>query len=66
MFTVLWRNQMLGTSGYRGTFATEHDARIYRDKEAANSRSFASFEIWTGTPKKPGKAIEGTLVTGVK
>ena len=63
-FTVLVENKMLGTSRYIGTFESEEAARTYRDEQAARSRSFASFEIWTGTPDRPGKPIEGSRVTG--
>jgi len=65
-YTVCWRNSMLGTSGFRGTFATQDEAAAFAAKEASHARSFASFEVWIGTPSNPIKAVEGTLVNGTK
>ncbi len=65
-FTLLHRNAMLGTSRYIGTYVTQYDAEAYAKQEASRSRSFASWEVWTGTPDHPGKAIEGTLIKGDK
>jgi hypothetical protein len=57
-FTVLVRNTMLGTSRYVGTFDDKVAAESYALEEAARSRKFASFEVWTGTPKQPGRATD--------
>lgn len=63
-YTVLVGNSVLGTSRYVGTFDDKIAAEAYALEEAARSRKFASFEVWTGTPKQPGRAtdfhIQGT------
>ena len=64
-YTVLVTNSMLGTSRYVGTFDDKIAAEVYAMEEAARSRKFASFEVWTGTPNKPGKATN-FLVQGTK
>jgi hypothetical protein len=56
MYTVLVRNSLLGTSRYVGTFADKIAAETYAVSEAARSRKFAAFEVWTGTPKQPIRA----------
>jgi len=65
MYTVLIRNSALGTSWYRGTFHDRESAADYINSEASRSRSFVSYELWTGTPQKPGKPL-GNIVHGVK
>lgn len=40
-------------SGYRGTFETLEAAQDYAIRQAARSRKFMTFEVWTGTPRKP-------------
>lgn len=55
-YTVLISNGMLGTSRYVGTFDDKIAAEAYALEEAARSRKFASFEVWTGTPTRPGRA----------
>lgn len=62
-FTVLVKNSMLGSSKYVGTFENKEDAEEYANKEASRSRKFASFQVWTGTPKKPGKEV-GDAING--
>jgi hypothetical protein len=57
-FTVLVKNAALGTSKYVGTFGTQEEAEGYATKEISRSRKFASFEVWTGTPKKPGRFVK--------
>jgi hypothetical protein len=63
-YTVLVRNGALGTSNYVGTFDDKIAAEAYALEEAARSRKFASFEVWTGTPRQPGRAtnffVQGT------
>ncbi len=54
-FTVLVTNDALKTSRYVGEFDSSQDAEEYARREATRSRKFAEFEVWTGTPKKPGK-----------
>ena len=64
-YTVLVSNSMLGTSRYVGTFEDKIAAEAYALEEAARSRKFASFEVWTGTPKQPGRATN-FLVKGTR
>lgn len=64
-YTMFIRNEMLGSSRYRGTFATEEEAREACKREARNARSFATFEVWTGSPQAPGKPIDDSRVRGV-
>jgi len=63
-FTTLQRNEMLGRSHFVGTFDDQITAQAYADAEAARARKFATWEVWTGTPKAPGKPVLGTLVRG--
>jgi len=63
-YTTLVRNEALGTSRFVGTFDDQVTAQAYADAEAAHSRKFATWEIWTGTPKTPIKPLIGTLVRG--
>lgn len=53
-FTVRKINEMLRSASYTGTFDDEASAIEYAKREARNSRSFAYFEVWTGTPRQPG------------
>lgn len=64
-YTVLVTNSMLGTSRYVGTFDDKIAAEVYAMEEAARSRKFASFEVWTGTPKQPSRATD-FIVQGTK
>jgi len=57
-YTVLVTNAALGTSRYVGTFDDKVAAETYAVAEAARSRAFASFEVWTGTPLQPGRATD--------
>lgn len=54
-YTVLVSNAVLGTSKYVGTFDDKIAAEAYALAEAARTRKFASYEVWTGTQKQPGK-----------
>lgn len=63
-FTVYKQNRMLGTAGYEGTFETQEEAQAHADLRAARSRKFASYQVWTGTPQKPGKPV-GLEIHGV-
>lgn len=56
-FTVYVRNELLGKSHYTGTFASQAEAQAYAEREAAQSRKFATFEVWTGTPRAPRKPV---------
>lgn len=60
-FTVYVRNSMLGSAKYVGTFDSKEEAEDYAKKEASRSRKFASFQVWTGTPKKPGKEVDDAI-----
>lgn len=53
-WTVLTKNKMLGTSRYGGTFSSLEAAQQYASTQADRSRSFASFEVFTGSPSYPG------------
>lgn len=64
-YTVLVRNSALGTSRFVGTFDDKIAAEAYAVEEAARSRKFASFEVWTGTPRQPGRATD-FMVQGTK
>jgi len=64
-YTVLVSNSMLGTSRYVGTFDDKIAAEAYALEEAARSRKFASFEVWSGTPRQPGRPTD-FLVQGTK
>lgn len=52
-YTVEIRNAALGTSLFRGTFDDEVTATAYAEVEALRSRKFATYVVWTGTPKTP-------------
>lgn len=54
-YTVLVSNALLGTSKYIGAFDDKIAAEAYAAAEAARTRKFASYEVWTGTAKQPGK-----------
>jgi hypothetical protein len=64
-FTVYERNEMTGHANYVGTFASQADAQAYVDRQVARSRKFATFEVWTGTPKAPRKPVPGTMARGL-
>lgn len=57
MFTVLTKNSMLGTSHYVGNFATSAAAEDYASRQKRQMRSFAGFELWTGTSRNPGRFV---------
>lgn len=63
-YTVNVVNGMLGTARFVGTFDDKIAAETYALSEAARSRKFATYEVWTGTPSKPGRptgfAAQGT------
>ncbi len=62
-FTVLVRNTALGNSKYVGEFATQSDADAYIKAQVHRTRKFVNYEVWTGTPRKPGRAV-GQVVHG--
>ena len=64
-YTTLVSNETLGTSRFVGTFEDQAAAQTYAEVEAARSRRFATWEVWTGTPRSPGKPV-GPLVRGEK
>lgn len=57
-YTVNVRNGMLGTSRFVGTFDDKIAAETYAVSEAARTRTFVSYEVWTGTPQKPVRPTE--------
>ncbi len=63
-FTTLQRNEALGSSRFVGAFDDRVTAQAYADAEASRSRKFATWEVWTGTPRAPGRPVLGTLVRG--
>lgn len=65
-YTSLWRNSMTGNLGFCGTFDSVEAAVAYQDREAERTRSFVTYEVWTGTPRKPGCAVAGTVRRGIK
>ena len=65
-FTVEILNNMLKRRDYRGFFDSEAEAVGYAKKEAGRSRKFATFTVYTGTPKNPGKAVKGHEYKGTK
>ena len=60
-YTVNVVNSMLGTSRFVGTFDDKIAAETYAVGEAARARKFVTYEVWTGTPRQPGRAT--TFVT---
>ena len=56
-YTVQWRNDALRSGGYRGTFETVEGAREYLLSQVKRSRSFASFQVYTGNPRNPGSPV---------
>lgn len=63
-FTVYKRNETTGHASYVGTFTSQVDAQAYVDQQAAQSRKFVTFEVWTGTPRAPRKPV-GPQVRGL-
>jgi hypothetical protein len=57
-YTVLVNNSLLGTSKYVGTFDDKIAAETYAVTQAASTRKFASYEVWTGTSKQPGRPTD--------
>lgn len=64
-FTVLVGNELIGTSRYIGTFASQAEAQAYVDAETTRSRKFTTFEVWTGTPRAPRKPVAGAKARGL-
>jgi len=64
-YTVHVANSMLGTSRFVGTFDDKIAAETYAVGEAARTRKFASYEVWTGTPRQPGRPT-GFVTRGTK
>jgi len=54
-YTVNVVNSMLGTSRFVGTFDDKVAAETYAASEAARTRTFVSYEVWTGTQRQPGR-----------
>jgi hypothetical protein len=64
-FTVNVINGMLGKAHFVGTFDDKNAAETYAVSEAARTRKFVSYEVWTGTPRQPGRAT-GFVAQGTK
>lgn len=64
-YTTLNRNEVLGTSRFIGTFETLDEARDYAKLQASRVRSFATYEVYHGTPKNPGDKVPDTFFRGV-
>jgi hypothetical protein len=60
-YTVLVRNGALGTSRYVGTFDDRIAAETYAASEAARTRKFVSYEVWTGSPRNPLRPTDFTV-----
>lgn len=60
-FTLLVVNGMTGKSSYEGTFSSAEEARENAASRAKQMKKFMAFELWTGTPDKPGKFVEYLL-----
>lgn len=61
-YTVQEGNELsLSAPKYRGTFQTKEDAMIYIAERVDRVRSFATFVIYTGTPRNPGSAISEVI-----
>ena len=50
-FTVQVINESIGSARATGTWETQEAAEDYARREAARSRKFAVFEVWTGNPR---------------
>ena len=57
-YTVNVANSMLGTSRFVGTFDDKIAAETYAMSATARTRKFISYEVWTGTPRQPGRATD--------
>ncbi len=64
-YTVNVVNNLLGKSHFVGTFDDKIAAETYAMSEAARTRKFVSYEVWTGTPRLPGRPT-GFQTTGTK
>ena len=56
---------MLGKARFVGTFDEKVAAETYAVSEAARTRKFVSYEVWTGTPLQPGRPT-GFVTQGTK
>lgn len=63
-FTVEYRNHLLRSGRWVGTFETKELAYEHAVKQGASTRSFMEYVVCEGTPKNPGKEVPGTLVKG--
>lgn len=57
-YTARWLNHLIGTQGFRGTFATLDEALAYVAREEAQTRDFVSYEVCEGTPRDYGKLVK--------
>lgn len=64
-YTVNVINSMLGKAHFVGTFDDKIAAETYALSEAARTRKFVSYEVWTGTPRQPGRPA-GFVIQGTK
>lgn len=54
-YTVNVINNLLGKAHFVGTFDDKVAAETYAVSEAARTRKFVTYEVWTGTPRQPGR-----------
>lgn len=54
-YTVNIVNNLLGKSHFVGTFDDKISAENHAVSEAARTRKFVTYEVWTGTPRHPGR-----------
>lgn len=64
-YTVNVMNGTLGTARFVGTFDDKVAAETYAVEQAPRSRTFVSYEVWTGTPRQPGRPT-GFVAKGTK
>ena len=63
-FTVAVYNGALDRWHFEGHFDTEKEAQAHAKREASRSRKFATYTVYRGSPKNPGKetkfSVQGT------
>jgi hypothetical protein len=54
-YTLLHRNEVLGTARFCGTYSTDAEAMKFASIEAARLREFIELQLYTGSPSNPGR-----------
>lgn len=62
-YTVEVRNELLGKLHHQGTYDSYGEAEESARSQAERSRSFATYQVYRGTPRRPTKAV-GPLFRG--